>query len=149
VCDCDKQFIGRASVLPEQLNEMEGILSLTLHDAGLSPVGTISCEKLEQIEILCDMFPAVDYIVILPCAALDGCSVDDQWREHFWSALQQPLIFGHRGNGMSYKTDPLVYFKMSATSLLLGNNFIQLTPRICSFCTGYRIAGKFGGDKVW
>lgn len=109
VCDHDKQFIGRASVLPEQLNNLEGTLLLTLHNAGLSPVGTISCEKLEQIENLCDMFPTVDYVVILPCAALDGCSVGDPWRERFWTTLQQPLIFGHRGNGSTYKTDPLVY----------------------------------------
>ena len=50
VHDPDKQFIGKASVLPEQLSDLEGTLVLTLSNADLSPVGTISCEKLEQIE---------------------------------------------------------------------------------------------------
>ena len=50
VRDPDKQFIGKASVLPEQLSNLEGNLVLTLTNTNLSPVGTISCEKLEQIE---------------------------------------------------------------------------------------------------
>ena len=50
VRDPGKQYIGKASVLPEQLTDLEGTLVLTLHNADLSPVGTISCEKLEQIE---------------------------------------------------------------------------------------------------
>lgn len=50
VCDSGKRFIGRASVLPEQLSDLEGTLLLSLHDANLSPVGTVSREKLEQME---------------------------------------------------------------------------------------------------
>jgi len=34
--------VGRASVLPRQLRNLEGTLTLTLHDANLLPVGTIS-----------------------------------------------------------------------------------------------------------
>ena len=98
-------------MLPEQLSDLEGILLLSLYDASLSPVGTISCEKLEQIENehikLC--FHPVDYVVILPCAALDGYTQGDPWRQRFWTELRQPMMFGHRGNGMTYKTDPLVH----------------------------------------
>ena len=43
--------------------------------------------------------------MILPCSALDDYQLDDNWREHFWTELQQPMLFGHRGNGMTYKTD--------------------------------------------
>lgn len=46
--------------------------------------------------------------MILPCDALEGYPLDDTWRQRFWTDLQQPMLFGHRGNGMTYKTDPLV-----------------------------------------
>ena len=43
VCsDSNKEVVGRASVLPRQLRNLEGTLTLTLHDADLLPVGTIS-----------------------------------------------------------------------------------------------------------
>ena len=40
--DSNKEFVGRASVLPQQLRNLEGTLTLTLHDAALLPIGTIS-----------------------------------------------------------------------------------------------------------
>lgn len=55
VRDASKQFVGRASVLPKELADLEGTLLLILHDPNLSPGGTISCEKLEQIENKCDV----------------------------------------------------------------------------------------------
>lgn len=88
VHDASKQLVGRASVLPDQLADLEGILLLTLHNANLSPVGKIS----------------LDYVVILPCAAMDGYPLDDDpWRQRFWTTLNKPMMFGHCGNGMTFK----------------------------------------------
>ena len=54
----------------------------------------------------------MDYVVILPCAAMDGYPLDDDpWRQHFWTTLDKPMMFGHRGNGTTLKTNPLVQLK--------------------------------------
>ena len=49
--------------------------------------------------------------MILPCAALDGYTMEDPWRQRFWTELRQPMMFGHRGNGMTYKIDPSVHLQ--------------------------------------
>ncbi|XP_065918935.1 glycerophosphocholine phosphodiesterase GPCPD1-like isoform X1 [Dysidea avara] len=88
VCsDSNKEVVGRASVLPQHLRNLEGTLTLTLHDADLLPVGTIS----------------VDYIVVLPCDSLADWKINDQWRVsklHQW--VGHSMIIGHRGNGMTF-----------------------------------------------
>ena len=38
----NKKLVGRAGVLPQQLKNLEGTLTLTLQDAELLPIGTIS-----------------------------------------------------------------------------------------------------------
>ncbi|XP_065901481.1 glycerophosphocholine phosphodiesterase GPCPD1-like [Dysidea avara] len=95
VCsDSNKEFVGRASVLPQQLRNLEGTLTLTLHDAALLPIGTIS----------------VDFIVVLPCASVADCSMDDQWRLgqlYRWTTTEgNSMILGHRGNGKTCHSPP-------------------------------------------
>jgi len=55
------------------------------------------------------LFLAVDYIVVLPCASLATCSIDDQWRlsklDQWMDTVGDSMILGHRGNGMTYCLD--------------------------------------------
>ena len=55
------------------------------------------------------LFSAVDYIVMLPCASIANCKIDDQWRLsklHQWvDMVGHSMILGHRGNGMTFCMD--------------------------------------------